>query len=140
MPPSPPSEFLFQSLCPSPFLSVGKDLFTAINYFLSLVALCVHARSCWIICDPMGCSPPGSSVHGILQARTLEWAAIVYSRASSRLRDPMSISCLCCVGFITGPPGKPLVVLGAHHVLCGCERRLEISGSHFPSTIKAPHY
>ena len=54
--PSPPSEFLFRSLCPSPFLSVGKDLFTAINYFLSLVVLCVHAQSCWILCDPMGCA------------------------------------------------------------------------------------
>ena len=37
--------------------------------------------------DPMDCSPPGSSVHGILQARTLEWIAIPFSRGSSRPRD-----------------------------------------------------
>ena len=38
-------------------------------------------------CDPMDCSPPGSSVHGILQARTLEWVAISFFRGSSRLGD-----------------------------------------------------
>ena len=37
------------------------------------------AQSCPTLCDPMGCSPPGSSVHGILQARTLEWAAVRFS-------------------------------------------------------------
>ena len=38
-------------------------------------------------CEPVDCSPPGSSVHGILQARILEWVAISSSRGSSRLRD-----------------------------------------------------
>ena len=38
------------------------------------------AQSCPTLCDPMDCSPPGSSVHGILQARTLEWVAISFSR------------------------------------------------------------
>jgi len=42
------------------------------------------AQSCPTLCDPMDCSPPGSSVHGILQARTLEWVAIFFSRGSSR--------------------------------------------------------
>ena len=41
------------------------------------------AQSCLTLCGPMGCSPPGSSVHGILQARTLETVAISFSRASS---------------------------------------------------------
>ena len=36
----------------------------------------VSAQSCPTLCDPMGCRPPGSSVHGILQARKLEWVAI----------------------------------------------------------------
>ena len=44
------------------------------------------APSCLTVCDPMDCSPPGSSVHGIFQARVLEWVAISYSRGSSRLR------------------------------------------------------
>ena len=39
------------------------------------------------LCEPMDCNPPGSSVHGIPQARTLEWVAISSSRGSSRLRD-----------------------------------------------------
>ena len=38
------------------------------------------AQSCPTLCDPMDCSPPGSSVHGILQARILEWVAISFSR------------------------------------------------------------
>ena len=37
------------------------------------------AHSCLILSDPMDCSPPGSSVHGILQARVLEWDAIAFS-------------------------------------------------------------
>src|SRR5574337_719605 len=38
-------------------------------------------QSCLTLCDPMDCSPPGFSVHGILQARTLEWVAIAFSNA-----------------------------------------------------------
>ena len=37
------------------------------------------AQSCLTLSDPMGCSPPGSSVHGIFQARVLEWVAIAFS-------------------------------------------------------------
>ena len=39
-------------------------------------------QSCLTLCDPMDCSPPGSAVHGILQARILEWVAISFSRGS----------------------------------------------------------
>ena len=42
---------------------------------------------CVTLCDPMGCSLPGSSVHEILKARILEWVAISFSRRSSRPRD-----------------------------------------------------
>ena len=44
-------------------------------------------QSCPILCDPMDCSPPGSSVHGISQARILEWVTIPFSRGSSKPRD-----------------------------------------------------
>ena len=44
---------------------------------------CLIAQSCLTLCDPMDCSPPGSSVHGILQARIQEWVAISFSRGSS---------------------------------------------------------
>ena len=50
------------------------------------------AQSCLTLCSPMACSPPGSSVHGILQARILEWAAILSSRGSSQPRDRTQVS------------------------------------------------
>ena len=50
------------------------------------------AQSCPTLCDPVDCSPPGSSAHGILQARVLEWVAISFSRGSSRPRDQTQVS------------------------------------------------
>ena len=50
------------------------------------------AQSCPTLCDPMDCSPPGSSAHGILQARILEWVAISFSRGSSRPMDRTQVS------------------------------------------------
>ena len=44
------------------------------------------------LCDPVDCSPPSSSVHGILQARTLEWVAVSFSRGSSWPRDRTQVS------------------------------------------------
>ena len=59
------------------------------------------------LCYPMDCSPPGSSIHGIVQARVLEWVAISFSRGSSRPRDQTQVSRI--VGRPTSePPGKPL--------------------------------
>ena len=49
-------------------------------------------QSCLTFCDPMDCSPPDSSVHGILQAKILEWAAISFSRGSSQPRDRTQVS------------------------------------------------
>ena len=54
-------------------------------------------QSCLTLCNPMDCSPPGSSVHGILQARILEWVTISYSRGSSWPRDWINISCISCI-------------------------------------------
>ena len=50
------------------------------------------AKSCPTLCDPMDCSPPGSSVHGILQAGILEWVAFPFSRGSSQRRDRTQVS------------------------------------------------
>ena len=50
-------------------------------------------QPCPTLCDPMDCSPPGSSVHGILQARTLEWVAIPSSGGSSQPSDRTWVSC-----------------------------------------------
>ena len=52
------------------------------------------AQSCLTLCSPMDCSPPGASVHWILQARTPEWAAMLSSRGSSRPRGETPISCI----------------------------------------------
>ena len=51
-------------------------------------------QSCPTLCDPMDCSPPGSSVHGILQAWILEWVACPFSRGSSQPRDWTRVSCI----------------------------------------------
>ena len=59
---------------------------------------CSVVKSCPALGDPTGRSPPGSSVHGILQARILEWAAISCSRGSSWPRDPTRVSCISCIG------------------------------------------
>ena len=52
-------------------------------------------QSCPTLCDPTDCSPAGSSVHGILQARTLEWVAVSFSRGSSRPRDQTWVFLYC---------------------------------------------
>ena len=59
--------------------------------FLALLTGFEHKLDTGTLCNPMDCSPPGSSVYGILQARILEWQP---SRASSQARDGTSISCL----------------------------------------------
>ena len=56
------------------------------------------AQSCPTVCDPMDCSLPGFSVHGVFQARILEWVAISSSRGSSWLRDQTCISYVSCIG------------------------------------------
>ena len=53
----------------------------------------MHAQSCPILCNPMDCSLPGSSVHEILQARILEWEAIPFSRESAQPKDRTWVSC-----------------------------------------------
>ena len=76
-------------------ISVGQFSFAAlyrVTVVLSQVVLHLEgegevAQSCPTLCDPVDCSLLGSSVHGILQARILEWVAISFSRGSSRPRD-----------------------------------------------------
>ena len=63
-------------------------------------------QSCLTLCDSMDCSLPGSSAHGILQVRILEWVAMPSSRRFSGPRDPTHISCIFCTagGFFTAEP------------------------------------
>ena len=51
-----------------------------------------------ILCDPVDCSLPGSSVHGIFQTGILEWVSISFSRGSSPPRGWTSVSCVSCIG------------------------------------------
>ena len=70
---------------------------------------CMATKSlqlCPILCDPMDCSPTGFSVHGILQARPLEWIAIHLSRGSSLPRDRTPVSWQAD-SLPLAPPGKP---------------------------------
>ena len=65
------------------------------------LAHCMHAKllqSSPTVCDSMDCSPPGSSVHGILQAKILKWVAMPSSRESSQSRDETRISYISCTG------------------------------------------
>ena len=55
-------------------------------------------QSCPTLCDPMDCSPSGSSIHGILQARILGWVAISFSRGSSPPRDQTMSPRVSCIG------------------------------------------
>ena len=86
----------------------GKTLFVII-----IMPACMSAKSfqlCTILYDPKDCSPPGSSVHGILKGRLLEWVAMPSSKGSS---DPgIEPGLLCLLHWQAGslplaPPGKP---------------------------------
>ena len=80
-----------------------------VNGALTLSHLCSlrcaqSLQSCLTLCDPMDCSPPGSSVHGILQVRILGCVAISSSRGSSQSRDQTSISCFLHWQVGSSPP------------------------------------
>ena len=69
-------------------------------------AACPVAQLC-LFCDPMDCMLPGSSVHGISQARTLKWVAISCSRGSSQPRDRTQVSCIAGGFFASWATRKP---------------------------------
>ena len=77
----------------------------------SILALASMQHACLIRHDPVDHRRPGSSVHWILQARILEWVAMLYSRISSWSRDRTCISYVSCIGRWCSlplvPPGKP---------------------------------
>ena len=61
---------------------------------IKCVCVCLIQKSCMTLCDPMDCSPTGSSGHGMFQARILRWVAISFSRGSSRPKDQTWASCI----------------------------------------------
>ena len=111
------------------FSSYSDTLFFLLQFkaFLSIdgsMVFCVFMRACVCVCvgsvvsdscDPIVCSPSGSSVHRIFQARILHWVAMPFSRRSSQPRDGTHISWVSCIGrwiLTTAPAGKP------HNSLC----------------------
>ena len=85
---------------------------------------CLVAKSVQLFCNPMACSPPGSSVPGVSQARILEWLAISFSRASSPPRDWTHVSCISRWILYHGATRKAQI---------WCEQRLKIILRALPS-------
>ena len=76
----------------------GKRKHGKIYTWICIYKTCAKSlQLCPTLCDPMDCSPPGLSVHGILQARMLEWVAISFSWESSQPRDRIHISYVSCI-------------------------------------------
>ena len=74
------------------FSSFEEKLFSTSKFTLSYLVLVI--QSCPTLCDPRDYSPPSFSVHGILQARILEWDAIPFSSGSSQSRDGTQVTCI----------------------------------------------
>ena len=88
---------------PSPALPLGYRV---------CMCVCVWVtQSCPTLCDPMDCSPPGSSVHGILQLRILEWVTTPFSRASSQPWNRTWVSCIAGRFFTIWAAREALLVL-----------------------------
>ena len=99
----------FQSI-PVPAIDFSHDLFYFVVYSLS---------PAWLFWNPKNCSPPGSSAHGISQARILDWVAISFFRGSSlkiEPRDRTRVSCITSEFFTTEPWGQPSLVLVVEYI------------------------
>ena len=81
------------------------------------------SQSCLILCDPMDCSLPGSSIHGIFQARILGWVAISFSRTSSQPRDSTQVSRIVGRHFTVWATREDKVLgnLIWEHLFCFCK-------------------
>ena len=115
------------TLCSSKNAEVGSHFLlqgTCICVYIHMwcvCALCSFMKLCLTLCNPMDCSPPGSSVHGIFQVRILKWVAISFSRGSSW---PLEIEYACSASpalegefFTTEPHGKSVCL---HRWVCVC--------------------
>ena len=107
----------------SSFENTAILFITFIEYLIPLLSVCtLSLQLCPTLCDPMDCSPPGSSVHRILQTRRLEWVAMPSSRRPSRGRDRTPISYIFCIGrqVLYHQPhlGSPLSTYPKCQILC----------------------
>ena len=108
--------------CYSPFHAYtyrNMCVIRSIITMLIIIFVCVlMAQSCLTLRDPMDNSLSGSSVHGILQARMLEWVAMLSSRGSCQTRDQTQVSCTADRFFTSETPGKPQSFLWFSFVNC----------------------
>ena len=109
-----------------------------LNYVVWIRKVKVKSLSRVRLFASVDCSPPGSSVHGILQARILEWVAISFSRGSSRPRDWTQVSCIAGRCLTPEPPGKlPVWIKNltttkknlSWHLFCRCACKEEAQAS-----------
>ena len=87
-------------------LCLGFSLWKVLKFVVGVVLV---LESCVTLCGPVDCSPPGSSVQGISQARILEWVAISFSRGSSWPGDRIHVSCMAGEFFTIEPLRKPII-------------------------------
>ena len=102
--------FLLQGIFPTQGSNAGLLHCRQILYHLSQQRSFLMLQSCLTLCDSMDCTPPGSSVHRILQAGILVWVAMPSSRGFSQPRDWTRVSCSSCISgrfFTAEPQGKP---------------------------------
>jgi len=93
-----------------PWDSPGKNTGVGCHFLLQCMKVKSEsevAQSCPTLSDPMDCSPPGSPVHGIFQARVLEWGAIAFSAAAAAAKSLQSCPTLCDP-IDSSPPGSPI--------------------------------
>ena len=84
-----------------PWDSPGKNIGVGCRFLLQCIKVKSEseiAQSCLTLSDPLDCSLPGSSVHGIFQARVLEWVALSFSRRSCQRKNWTWVSCVSCIG------------------------------------------
>ena len=114
--PGLPGQSSYPWMCPcrcgSPSTPAFISPYPTVATLLCLIPLllqdsCLVAKLSQTLCIPMDCSLPGSSIHGILQARVLEWIAIPFSRGSSTSRDRTQVFCIAGKFFTAESPRKP---------------------------------
>ena len=98
-----------------PLLSILLSIYIYLCIYVHIhntfCCCCSVGKSCPTLCNPKDCSPPGSSVLGISQARILEWVVIPYYKESSWSRDQTRVSCLPGRFFTTEPLGKSCILV-----------------------------
>ena len=97
----------------------------------------MHAQSCPTLCYLMDCSLPGSSVHGVLQARILEWAVIFFSRGSFWFRDWTHVSWVSCIiaGFFTAEPSGKLCSSINMYIYCFSKYIISLMAETIPNSL-----